>query len=158
VARGLAHAGARLTVTDVDDGKRALADELGARWVEPEGAQRHECDVVAPCALGATLTSEEVAALRCRLVVGAANNQLAGDGVAAELAARGIAWVPDFLANAGGLLYAVSLTREGLTPEQALERVGGLGDTAAEVLRRADADGTTTLAAAIRIADERIAA
>jgi len=157
VARGLHDAGARLIVTDVDAGKRALADELGARWVDPEGAQRHECDVLSPCALGATLTSEEVAALRCRLVVGAANNQLAGDGVAAELAARGIAWVPDFLANAGGLLYAVSLSREDLTPEQALERVEGLGETAAEVLRRADAEGTTTLEAAIRVADERIA-
>jgi leucine dehydrogenase len=157
-ARGLAAEGARLTVTDVDDAKRAIAEELGARWVAPEGAQRHECDVVAPCALGATLTSEEVAALRCRIVVGAANNQLAGDGVAAELAARGIAWVPDFVANAGGLLYAVTLSRDGVSPDQALERVEGLGDTALEVLRRAEADGTTTLEAAIRIADERIAA
>jgi leucine dehydrogenase len=143
-------------VTDIDTAKRGLAGELGARWVEPEGAQRHECDVLSPCALGATLTSAEVAALRCRLVVGAANNQLAGDGVAAELAARGIVWVPDFLANAGGLLYAVTLSREGLTPAEALARVEGLGETASEVLRRAEAENTTTLEAANRVADERI--
>jgi leucine dehydrogenase len=99
-----------------------------------------------------------VAALRCRLVVGAANNQLAADGVAAELAARGIVWVPDFLANAGGLLYAVTLSREDITAEQALARVAGLGETALEVLRRAEAENTTTLQAAIRLADERIAA
>jgi leucine dehydrogenase len=158
LARQLAEEGARLTVTDIDPGKRAVAEELGARWVEPEGAQRHECDIVAPCALGATLTSDEVAALRCRMVVGAANNQLAGDGVAEELAARGIAWVPDFVANAGGLIYAVSQTRDGVSPEAALQRVEGLGETALDVLQRAQDDGTTTLAAAIRIADERIAA
>jgi leucine dehydrogenase len=90
------------------------------------------------------------------VIAGAANNQLAGDDVADALAARGIAWVPDFVANAGGLLYAVSVARDGLTEAEALTRVDTLGDTALEVLRRAD--GTSTLAAAIAVADERLAA
>src|SRR5205085_2577332 len=97
-------------------------------------------------------------ALRCRLVVGAANNQLAGDDAADRLAARGIAWVPDFVANAGGLLYAVSVGRDGLTRESALARVEALGDTALEVLRRAAEERTSTLAAANAVADERLAA
>jgi leucine dehydrogenase len=158
LARRLAEAGARLTVTDVDPGRRAVAAELGAAWIEPEGAQRHPCDILAPCALGATLTAAEVAALSCRLVVGAANNQLANDGVAADLEARGIVWVPDFVANAGGLLYAVSVSRDALSTADAVALVERLGDTALEVVRRAAAERTTTLAAAIRIADERIAA
>jgi leucine dehydrogenase len=155
LARRLTADGAVLAVTDIDASRRALASELGAEWIELEGAQRRDTDILAPCALGATLTSEEVAALSCRLVVGAANNQLAADTVAAELAARGIVWVPDFLANAGGLLFAVSVGRDGLTAEAGYARVEKLGETATAVLRRAD--GGSTLAAAIAIADERLA-
>ena len=157
LARRLAADGARLAVTDIDPGRQAVAAEIGAEWIALDGAQRRECDILAPCALGATLTSAEAAALSCRLVVGAANNQLAHDGVAAELAASGIVWVPDFLANAGGLLFAVSVGRDELSREQqGLARVDGLGATALEVLRRADAEATTTLAAAIALADERL--
>jgi leucine dehydrogenase len=156
LARLLAAAGARLSVTDIDPTRRAVAAELGAAWVEPHTAQHTGCDVLAPCALGATLTHAEAERLRCRVIAGAANNQLAGDDVADALAARGIAWVPDFVANAGGLLYAVSVARDGLTEAEALKRVDTLGDTALEVLRRAD--GTSTLAAAIAVADERLAA
>jgi leucine dehydrogenase len=158
LARLLHEAGARLTVTDIEPERRAVAEALGAAWVEPETAQRTECDVLAPCALGATLTHPEAERMRCRLIVGAANNQLAGDDVADDLAARGIAWVPDFVANAGGLLYAVSVARDGLAQADALARVDALGDTALEVLRRAAAQRTSTLAAANAVADERLAA
>jgi leucine dehydrogenase len=158
LARRLAAAGARLTVSDIDPSRRAVADELGAAWVEPETAQRTECDVLAPCALGATLTQAEATRMRCRVIAGAANNQLAADDVADALAARGIAWVPDFVANAGGLLYAVSVARDGLTTDEALARVAALGDTALEVLRRAESEGTSTLSAANAVADARIAA
>jgi leucine dehydrogenase len=158
LARRLAAEGARLIAADVDPTRRAVADELGAAWVDPATAQHTECDVLAPCALGATLTLAEVERMRCRVIAGAANNQLAGDGVADALAARGIAWVPDFVANAGGLLYAVSVGRDGVSMEDALARVHALGDTALEVLRRADAEGTSTLAAANAVADARIAA
>jgi leucine dehydrogenase len=157
LARRLAADGARLAVTDIDPSRRTVAEELGAEWIELDGAQRRECEIVAPCALGATLTQDEAAALRCRLVVGAANNQLAGDGVAAALAARGIAWVPDFVANAGGLLYAVTVGRDRRTREEAFERVERLGDTALEILRRAEVQRITTLEAAVRLADERLA-
>jgi leucine dehydrogenase len=156
LARRLASEGAVLAVTDIDPARRSVAAEIGADWIELEGAQRRDTDILAPCALGATLTSEEVAALSCRLIAGAANNQLAADPVADELAARGITWVPDFLANAGGLLFAVSVGRDALSAEEGYARVERLGETATEVLRRAD--GGSTLAAAIAIADERLAA
>jgi leucine dehydrogenase len=158
LARLLAAAGARLTVTDIDPGRRAVAEELGAGWVDPATAQHTGCDVLAPCALGATLTHAEAERMPCRVIAGAANNQLAGDDVADALSARGIAWVPDFVANAGGLLYAVSVARDGLPPAEALTRVDALGATALEVLRRAEAEGTSTLAAANAVADARIAA
>ena len=63
-----------------------------------------ECDVLSPCALGGTLDAVTIPRLRCRAVVGAANNQLDGPGADRELAARGILYAPDFVANAGGII------------------------------------------------------
>ena len=157
LARRLAADGARLQVADIDPSRKRIADELGAGWIPVEGAQRRECEIVAPCALGATLTTPEVEAMACRLVVGAANNQLADDGVAEALEQRGIAWVPDFVANAGGLLYAVTVGRDGRSPEEAITRVEALGETAAQILERARTHAITTLEAAVRLADERLA-
>jgi leucine dehydrogenase len=157
LARRLAHDGARLAVTDIDPSRKAVAEELGAEWIPVDGAQRRECEIVAPCALGATLTAQEVERMACKLVVGAANNQLADDSVAAALQQRGIAWVPDFVANAGGLLYAVTVGRDERPREEAIARVEALGETAKQILERAENQRTTTLDAAIRMADERLA-
>jgi leucine dehydrogenase len=156
LARKLAQDGARLAVTDIDPTRQAIADELDAEWVPVDGAQRRETDIVAPCALGATLTTDEVEHLRCKLVVGAANNQLADDAVAVTLQQRGIAWVPDFVANAGGLLYAVTVGRDERPRAEAIARVEGLGETAKQILERAESQGITTLEAAVRMADERL--
>src|SRR3954447_2557577 len=156
LARRLAGDGATLAVTDIDPAKQAIAEELRAEWIPVDGAQRRECEIVAPCALGATLTTGEVEQMACRLVAGAANNQLADDSVAAALQARGIAWVPDFVANAGGLLYAVTVGRDERPREEAIARVERLADTAREILERASEQGITTLEAAIRVADERL--
>jgi leucine dehydrogenase len=158
LARRLAQEGAILALTDIDPAKRPLAQELGAEWIPVDGAQRREADVVAPCALGATLTTQEVEAMRCKLVAGAANNQLADDLVAETLRERGIAWVPDFVANAGGLLYAVTVGRDERPKAEAIARVEALGDTAGQILERAESQGITTLEAAIRMADERLVA
>jgi leucine dehydrogenase len=154
LARRLAADGATLVVTDIDEGRASVAKELGAQWISPEGAQRARTDILAPCALGGTLTVKEAGLISCPLIVGAANNQLASDSVAAELLAQGITWVPDFLANAGGILYAVATGRSALTTHAAGELVLGLGQTTTEVLRRASERDITTLQAALDIADE----
>ena len=70
----------------------------------PDKALRAEADVLVPCALGGVLDRETVPRLQAPVIVGAANNQLAEDAVADELAARGILWAPDFVANAGGII------------------------------------------------------
>ena len=158
LARMLAEAGAELVVADVDDGKRAIADELGARWTDPESALRAEVDVVAPCALGAVLDDESVPALRCRVIAGAANNQLAADAVAVQLAERGIVWAPDFVANAGGIInISVELEPGGYDAVRAEARVRGVAETTRTVLDHADATGATPLAAAMEIARRRLA-
>jgi leucine dehydrogenase len=157
LARGLAAGGAALTVADVAPGKAALARELGAGWAAPEAALRGDVDIVAPCALGGVLDHDTVPALRCRAVAGAANNQLASEDVAERLQARGILWVPDFVANAGGIInISVELEPAGYDPARARERVLRIGDTLRTVLDMADADGITPLAAAQLLARRRL--
>ena len=104
LARGLAEAGAELGLSDINPAKRAIADELGARWLDPAHALETECDVISPCAVGGAIHDGNVDQLRCRVICGAANNQLADEGLAAELHARGVLYAPDFIANAGGLI------------------------------------------------------
>ena len=158
LARMLAEAGAELVVADVDDGKRAIADELGARWTDPESALRAEVDVVAPCALGGAFDDDSVPALHCRVIAGAANNQLAADAIAVQLAERGIVWAPDFVANAGGIInISVELEPGGYDAVRAEARVRGVADTTRTLLDHADATGATPLAAAMEIARRRLA-
>jgi leucine dehydrogenase len=158
LARRLAEGGARLVVSDVDERKRALADELGATWATPAGALTAEVDVLAPCALGGVLDHDSVGALRCRAICGAANNQLASDEIADLLEARGILWVPDFVANAGGIInIQVELEPEGYSPERAEARVRAIGETTRIVLAQAEATGTNALASAMELARRRLA-
>ena len=137
--------------------KRPLADRLDARWTTPERALAADVDVVAPCALGGMLDDETVPKLRCPVVAGAANNQLADDTIADLLQARGILWAPDFVANAGGIVnISVELEPSGYDPRRARERVRRIGDTLAEVYANARAIGATPLTAAMELARRRL--
>ncbi|HEU5035160.1 MAG TPA: Glu/Leu/Phe/Val dehydrogenase dimerization domain-containing protein [Mycobacteriales bacterium] len=158
LARRLAADGAELFVSDVDVPKRGLADELGATWLEPSAAYRHPTDVLVPAALGGVLTPATVASLQCRAIVGPANNQLATDDVAELLAARDIVWAPDFVVNAGGVLYGALVDVAGAPPDEALEQVRRIGQTLREVLTLAADRSQTPYAAAMSLARARIAA
>jgi leucine dehydrogenase len=125
----LAKAGARLLVADVDARKKALADELGADWTTPEKALTADVDVVAPCALGGMLDDETVPALRCAVVAGAANNQLADDALADRLHERGILYAPDYVINSGGVLHGTGLELLGWDQARLDTALRGLGDT-----------------------------
>ncbi len=156
LAMRLANAGARLTVSDVDPLKRALAERLDARWVDPEVALVGECDVLAPCALGGVISEATVDAIGASIICGAANNQLADDSLADRLSERGILYGPDFIANAGGLMSCVREINgydEGWTHDKAL----GIETTMGEILASAAGGGLTPLAAARRLAGERLA-
>ena len=102
----LAEAGAKLVVSDIDpDRARAVAERVGADVVDPEEAFDVACDVFSPCATGAVLNADTIPRLRCRVVAGAANNQLAAPVDADRLAAAGILYAPDYVVNAGGVLH-----------------------------------------------------
>ena len=155
LARSLAEDGASLILSDVDDSKRSLAVELGAEWVDPEVAMTADCDVLAPCAVGGAIHVGNVRALRCRVVCGAANNQLADEALADRLAALGILYAPDFIANAGGL---INVYRElhSYSEERARLLAMGIEETMRGVFAHAAEAGTTPLAAARALAQRRL--
>jgi glutamate dehydrogenase/leucine dehydrogenase len=158
LARHLVDAGAKVTVADVRaEAIAPLVRELGVQVVEPAAAHQVPCDIWAPCALGAVLNEASIPALQCAAVCGAANNQLATDGDAARVAARGVLYVPDFVANAGGVIN-ISEEPPGYDADRAMAHVAQIEGTVTRVLERADADGVTTAAAADRLAEERLAA
>ncbi|MDX6661543.1 MAG: leucine dehydrogenase, partial [Solirubrobacteraceae bacterium] len=158
VAAGCARSGATLLVTDIDAGKRDLARDLGARWIEPGDALHAAVDVFAPCALGGALDHDTAIALQAPVVAGAANNQLADDDVATLLAKRGVLWAPDFVVNAGGIInIAVELEPAGYDPRRARRQVRGIADTLRRIFGDADTGGVTPLDAAKPLARERVA-
>jgi leucine dehydrogenase len=158
LAESLASGGARLVVTDIDERRRELAHQIGAEWTDGASALTAEVDVLAPCALGGVLDDLTVPELRCAVIAGAANNQLAHEGIDRVLAERGILWVPDFVANAGGVInIAVEFEDGGYSRERADARVRGVGDAVRTILDHAEATGATPLAAALEIARRRVA-
>lgn len=155
IAKRCARAGASLVVADVDERRRAVADRLGARWSRPAEALEAEVDVLVPCALGGFLNDETVPRLRCAVVAGAANNQLAEDRIADLLEAHGVLWAPDFVVNAGGLIN-IAEGIGGYDAARARRRVMAIGDTLDEIFAQAQADRITPLAAAMKLAERRL--
>jgi leucine dehydrogenase len=160
LARQLADQGAaRLVLTDVDDVRaKELAQELDAETAGTEEIYDAECDVFAPCATGAVLSAGTIPRLRCRVIAGAANNQLAEPEDADRLAERGILYAPDYVVNAGGMIHLASLELLGEDVAARDERLRGIADTLAEVFALAERRGISTAAAADAIVEERLAA
>jgi leucine dehydrogenase len=157
LARQLAAAGAELLVSDIDPGKKAVAAELLAGWAEPGEALTAPADVLIPAALGGVLTSDIVPGLRCAAIVGPANNQLADPAVARLLYQRGIIWVPDYVAGAGGVIYALAVELHELPPAEALARVRTIGDTVRLLLEGSAEHGTDPAQVALKLAAHRLA-
>ena len=105
LAAGLAAEGAELVLADREhDRARALGEALGARVVAADRVLEEDVDVFAPCAMGEVIDAELAAELRCSVVAGAANNPLVDRDAAVALEANQILYVPDFLANCGGMI------------------------------------------------------
>ena len=151
-------AGTELVVTDLDAGRvAAAARAFEARPVALEAIYAQPVDVVAPCALGAILNDRTIPQLRARIVCGGANNQLAEARHDAALAARGILFVPDYIANAGGVIDFHQERIGDDSPDAVLAAVARLRDITADVLARAASAGTTPLRIADGIVLERLA-
>jgi valine dehydrogenase (NAD+) len=150
--------GAKVAVADPDDAAvRSVVERFGVDVAPAASAHTRPCDLYSPCALGAVLNERSIAELRCAAVVGAANNQLAEPDDARRLAEAGVLYVPDYVANAGGVIN-ISEEPGGYDADRALVHVAEIGDTTRRVLARAAAEGTNPAEAADRTAEERIAA
>ncbi len=151
--------GARVVITDVnpDAIQRVRAAHPEVEVVEPDALVAEPLDVFSPCALGGALTIDVVAALNARVICGGANNQLASDDLAEELVARHVTYVPDFIANAGGIIQVGAEVR-GYSETEAREMTMAIFDTTASVLAEAAAENLTPTYVAERRAEQRMTA
>jgi len=157
--------GATVTVADIADAAVRAVLERHAEAVDdgrlqataPEGAHAIRCDVFSPCALGAVLDERTIPELACDVVAGCANNQLATPEDDHRLAERDILYVPDYVANAGGVIN-IAEEPAGYDRGRAWDRIAGIHGTVHAVLRRAATERIPPGAAADRHAEARIEA
>jgi len=152
----LAEAGASIVAADTNEERAVeVAAAHGASIVPADRILEEQCDVLAPCALGGVLDDTTVEQLRCRSVCGAANNQLAHEGIDDRLHERGILYAPDFVANAGGI---INIAEEfvGYDHDRALARTEKIRESMARVFALARARGVAPGRAALAVARARV--
>ena len=149
--------GAKCYVTDINQSlvERAV-NEFGAIAVGTEEIYDTDADVYSPCALGGTVNEKTLPRLKCKIICGAANNQLASDAIGDEVEKRGILYAPDYAVNAGGVMN-VSLEIDGYNRERALRMMRTIYYNVGRIFEISKRDGIPTYKAADRMAEERIA-
>ncbi|MBC6991690.1 MULTISPECIES: Glu/Leu/Phe/Val dehydrogenase dimerization domain-containing protein [Hymenobacter] len=155
----LAKEGAKIILTDYyEDRKLEMAAKYKAIAVDIDEIYDQDMDIYSPCALGATINDDTLSRLKCRVIAGSANNQLKNEDIhGPALVDRGIVYAPDFLINAGGLINVYSEV-VGTSRQAALNQTEKIYDFTLQVLNKAEQEGSHPQKAAIRQAEERIAA
>ena len=149
--------GAKVFVTDINtDLVQRAVDDHGAEAVAPDQIYDVDAQVYSPCALGGTVNANTLPRLKCQVICGAANNQLANDEIGDEVTRRGILYAPDYAVNAGGLMN-VSLEIDGYNRERAMRMLRTIYFNLGRIFEIAQRDGIPTYKAADRMAEERIA-
>jgi len=169
--QGVGHVGWYMTVmlremgttVYITDLRTDLVDELAAKTgaiaIKPDEIMTWECDILAPCAMGATLNDETIPALKCKAVVGCANNQLADLKHAKMLHERGILYGPDYLVNAGGIINVFYERKpEGYVESASKQACRDIAKTLTNIFEMSERKSMTTAEAADRIAEQRFLA
>jgi leucine dehydrogenase len=154
----LVQEGAKVYITDINQEKIKETVEKfhTVEVVDGAGIFDMDIDIYAPCALGATVNSESIAKMKCAIIAGAANNQLADENThGAELIKKGILYAPDFLINAGGLIN-VAAELDGYNRERVMGNVEKIYDRTLDIYHLSETEKIHTQAAAIRIAEKRL--
>jgi leucine dehydrogenase len=148
--------GAKVFVTDINkDAVQRAVDEFGCEAVALDEIYDVDADVYSPTALGGTINEKTLPRLKCKVICGAANNQLANDQMGVEVAARGMLYAPDYAVNAGGLMN-VSLEIDGYNRERAMRMMRTIYYNLGRIFEISKRDGIPTYKAADRMAEERI--
>lgn len=155
--RLLREQGARVYVTDINrELVQRSVEDFGAEAVDLDQIYDVPAEVYSPCALGGTVNANTLPRLKCQIICGAANNQLANDEIGDEVERRGILYAPDYAVNAGGLMN-VSLEIDGYNRERAMRMMRTIYHNLGKIFQIAKRDKIPTYKAADRMAEERIA-
>lgn len=148
--------GAQLIVSDINkDAVRRAVEDFHAKAVDPNDIYGVECDIYAPCALGATINDVTIPQFKAKVIAGSANNQLRDTKHGDMIHEMGIVYAPDYVINAGGVIN-VADELYGYNSERALKKVEGIYNNIARVIEIAKRDNIPTYKAADRLAEERI--
>lgn len=159
LARRLKEAGAKLVVADVNEARVKQAEkDLGAKSVGPNDIYGVACDVFAPCALGAILNDRTIPQLKCKVVAGGANNQLAEDRHGVALLDRGILYAPDFVINAGGIInVSVEYAKGGYDEAHSTQRCRNIYNAIKDIIATSRKQEIPTSEAAVVLAEKILA-
>ena len=157
LVKHLSKEGANVVINDINKQRlNELADEFGATIVMGDAIFDLDMDIYAPCALGATVNRDTISRLKCDIIAGAANNQLADEQRDGKLCVnKGICYAPDFLINAGGLINVYSELK-GYNREDAINQTREIYNTTLQIFKKAELENISTHLAALEIAEQRI--
>lgn len=148
--------GAKLIVTDINkEAVQKAVDAFGAKAVDVSEIYEQECDIFAPCALGAIINDDTIPKLKAKVIAGAANNQLKENRHGDMLTELGIVYAPDYVINAGGVIN-VADELYGYNRDRAMKKVENIYSTIEKVFEISKRDHIPTYVAADRLAEERI--
>ena len=158
LAKMLKDANATVIVSDIDEQKaNAIAEELGATVVPHDAVPDRPCDILTPCAIGATLNRKTIPRLVCKAVAGSANNQLETVEDADQLHERGILYAPDYVVNAGGAI-AFGMMHRGQTAEEDINnRIIDIANSLNEILEYGEEHGESPVYGANRKVEQVLA-
>ena len=156
LAKELRKEGSELIVADMrEELTQRVVKECGAKAVALEDIYSVDCDIFAPCALGAVINDETIEKLTCKIVAGSANNQLEENRHGAILHEKGIRYAPDYVINAGGLI-AIYIEAQSGTVKEAMKEVEGIEQKIDEIIAASKKNNKPTYEIANRLADERV--
>jgi len=158
LVKHLTEEGAIVTINDISKERlEMVAAKYGASVVEGDAVYDVDMDIYAPCALGASVNDDTLSRLKCEIIAGAANNQLADEVKHGQMVMdKGMIYAPDFLINAGGLINVYS-ELQGYNREEALAKTKEIYNTTLEILKKSELEGITSHEAARQIAQDRVA-
>lgn len=168
LVQGIGHVGETLVKHVTDEGAQVIINDINENRLEELSKKYNanvvlgndiyglDVDIYAPCALGATINDETIHKLNAKVIAGAANNQLADEIKHGRLLKeKGIAYAPDFLINAGGIIN-VYAELEGYNKEESLRKTENIYNTTLEIFQLSEKENITTHRAAFDIAQNRI--
>ncbi|WP_188453961.1 branched-chain amino acid dehydrogenase [Virgibacillus oceani] len=148
--------GANLIVTDINkEAVNRAVEAFGAKAVDPDDIYNVDCDIYAPCALGATVNDETIPQLKAKVIAGSANNQLKSAKHGDTIHEMGIVYAPDYVINSGGVIN-VADELNGYNKDRAMRKVETIYDSLLKVFEISKRDNVPTYVAADRMAEERI--